>query len=771
MVIRCFTAALLSVGFSAAAVAQQLPGTKPLTIEQPLDEVMVDGIDRFATRELAASPQRREQHWNRDYSSAEAYAKSVAGNRARFLEIIGAVDPRPEPRSIELISNTTDSAVVAETDAYRVLAVRWPALKGIYGEGLLLQPKSKPVARVVAIPDADWTPEMFIGLAEGIDPRSRSPLRLAAAGCQVIIPTLINREATYSGNPDIRMTNQPHREWIYRQAFQMGRHVIGYEVQKVLAAVDQFERLNKIENAELPIGVLGVGEGGLLALYSGAADPRIDSVMVSGYFQARENLWQEPIYRNVWSLLTQFGDAELAGLIAPRPLTIEAAGVPEVDGPPKPTEGRSGGAAPGKIEICTLAHVRKEVDRAALHFDRLNFSKNLSFVSSREGDGPSGSDAALSAFVRPLGIEQLPQIVAPGKERRRVFDAEYRQRRQVEEMVDFTQELMRRSSTVRDKFWSKADRSSLEAWEKTSEFYRQYIWEEMIGKIPPPTIPLNPRTRQILDSPKYTGYEVVLDVYPDVIAAGILLMPKDLKPDEKRPVVVCQHGLEGVPMDTITNEGRGFDYYSAFAHELANRGFITYAPQNPYRGQDRFRVLQRKSNPMKRSLFSYILRQHERTLDFLGGLPNVDAQRIGFYGLSYGGKTAVRVPPLLPGYALSICSADYDEWIVKNVTVIDRYSYMFTGEYEMFEWNMGHVTNYAELASLMTPRPFMVERGHYDGVAPDEWVAWEYAKVRRHYAHLDIPERTEIEFFKGPHKINGVATYDFLHRHLDWPRR
>ena len=46
-----------------------------------------------------------------------------------------------------------------------------------------------------------------------------------------------------------------------------------------------------------------------------------------------------------------------------------------------------------------------------------------------------------------------------------------------------------------------------------------------------------------------------IDVYPDVIAGGILLLPKDLKRDEKRPVVVCQHGLEGVPMDTITRIG------------------------------------------------------------------------------------------------------------------------------------------------------------------------------------------------------------------------
>ena len=277
----------------------------------------------------------------------------------------------------------------------------------------------------------------------------------------------------------------------------------------------------------------------------------------------------------------------------------------------------------------------------------------------------------------------------------------------------------------------------------------------------------------MLEEPGFTGYEVVIDVYPDVIAGGILLLPRDLKPGQKRPVVVCQHGLEGVPMDVISRDPArkgGVEYYSGFAAVLAERGFITYAPQNPYRGGDRFRTLQRKSNPLKRSLFSYIIPQHQRTIDFLKTLPHVDPERIAFYGLSYGGKTAVRVPPMLNDYCLSICSADFNEWVVKNTTVENGTSYMFTPEYEIFEWNMGHVANYAELSSLMTPRPFMVERGHNDGVAPDEWVAWEFAKVRRHYDALGLGSKTEIEFFSGPHKINGVGTYEFLHRHLNWPK-
>ena len=218
------------------------------------------------------------------------------------------------------------------------------------------------------------------------------------------------------------------------------------------------------------------------------------------------------------------------------------------------------------------------------------------------------------------------------------------------------------------------------------------------------------------------------------------------------------------------NRAKAYKYYKSFAAELAKRGFIVYAPQNPYRGGDRFRVIQRQSNPMKRSLFSYIIRQHERTLQWLATLPNVDPKRIAFYGLSYGGKTAMRVPPILGEmYAARICSGDFNDWIQKNAIVDDKHSYLFTGEYEMPEWNMGHVANYAELASLMTPRPFMVERGHDDGVAPDEWVAAEYAKVRRHYDKLGLGDRTEIEFFNGPHTIHGAKTYKFLHQHLDWP--
>jgi hypothetical protein len=36
-------------------------------------------------------------------------------------------------------------------------------------------------------------------------------------------------------------------------------------------------------------------------------------------------------------------------------------------------------------------------------------------------------------------------------------------------------------------------------------------------------------------------------------------------------------------------------------------------------------------------------------------------------------------------------------------------------------------------------------------------------------AKLKLKDTAEIEWFDGPHTINGVGTYRFLHKHLDWP--
>jgi dienelactone hydrolase len=770
---RSFAALLLTALAVPARAGEALPDTKPLNEEGDLAAKMVEGIDKYLTRELAASVEKRQQYWKLDCSSPEAYAKSVQPNRERLKKLLGVVDERVPFTDLEYVGGPKTPPLVAETDDYKVYAVRWPALPGVEGDGLLLEPKGEVKACVVAIPDADWTPEMLVGLAPGVPEDAQFARLLAEKGCRVLVPMLIDRKDEWSGNPALgRLTNQPHREFVYRQAYELGRHVIGYEVQKVLAAVDWFCR----EKDHPPVGVAGYGEGGLVAFYSGAVDERIRATAVVGYFGPREGVWREPIYRNVFGLLREFGDAEVA-LLVDLPVVADATRTrhllvgdgkrPAVSGPPAPRAGR-GGAAPGAIEQPDKAAVDGEYERVAKlvplrkyngpYFARTEFGGELAVCPPLWND-----------FLGFLGKGGAGPKRKPPADLRKDFDSAPRQHRQFDQLVEFTQKVLRDSERVRqDRFWSKLDLSSVEKYEASCRPFRKEFDEEVIGKPPPATEPLNPRSRLLYDEPKWKGYEVALDIYPDVFAYGILLLPKDLKPGEKRPVVVCQHGLEGRPTD-VCNPKERTKYYNSFGAQLADLGYIVYAPQNPYIGGDKFRVLQRKANPLGLSLFSFIVRQHATTLDWLTTLPNVDPGRIAFYGLSYGGKTAMRVPALEPRYCLSICSGDFNEWVAKNASVDFRGSYMFSPEYEMPEFNLGQTFNYAEMAALIAPRPFMVERGHDDGVGVDEMVAYEYAKVRRLYDKLGVGDRTEIEFFNGGHEVHAQGTFRFLKKHLKWP--
>ena len=747
----------------------RLPATRPLTLKGDIASHLVDGVDRFLLREIEKSIERRAKYWNRDFSSAQSYNKSLEPNRKRLSQIIGVRDERVQFDSLEMVATTRQPALVGRGDGYEIYSVRWPAFGDVHGEGLLLTPhNSSKVADIIAIPDADQTPEQIAGLAEGVAVQSQYARRLAESGCQVLVPVLINRTIEKRYPPERGDGNRlSNREFLYRSAFELGRHIIGYEVQKVLAAVDWF--IKDANSTEAKIGVIGWGQGGLLALYSGALDSRIDTVVVSGYFEPRQNIWQETLDRNIFGLLEQFGDAELASMIAPRPLIIEAVKGPELLLPVRTKDNLTYAGGPGRLVTPKLEDVRREAERAKRLVDKLKPPPRIELIVSDNGTGPYGTAKTLAAMLNSLSPgARLAQSGKPLQRLCQKFDPKGRQHRQIHEIDHHNQWLLRESPYVRDKFFSKADTSSLAKFQETIEWYRDYFYNEVIGRFDYKPLPFNVRSRKAYEKEKWNCYEVVLDVFPDVIGYGFLIVPKDIKKGERRPVVVCQHGLSGRPRVTFMGNNPA---YSDFAAKLAERGFITFAPQNLYVGPfgDRFRTLQRKGNAIKKTLFSIIVPQHQQILDWLASLPYVDPDRIGFYGLSYGGKTAMRVPPLVDGYCLAICSGDFNDWIRKNASSRNKCSYIWYHEYEIFEFDLGSTFNYAEMAALIAPRPFMVERGHFDLCAPDQWVGYEYARVRRLYNLLRIGDKTEIEFFVGPHAIHGVGTFEFLHKHLNWP--
>ena len=271
------------------------------------------------------------------------------------------------------------------------------------------------------------------------------------------------------------------------------------------------------------------------------------------------------------------------------------------------------------------------------------------------------------------------------------------------------------------------DTTSPEKFRRSAEGYRNFFYRQVIGRFDEPMLPANPRSRLKYDQPKWTGYEVDARC----VSGRDRLRDSSVAQGPQARRTAAGGSLPAWAGRPSGRHDHGqFQTYHDFAARLCEQGFVTFAPQNLYLFTDRFRTLQRKANPLGKTLYSIIVPQHQQITDWLKTQPFVDPARIGFYGLSYGGKTAMRVPALVTNYCLSICSGDFNDWVWKCASTLSPYTYVRMPEYEIFEFDLGSTFNYGEMAALIAPRPFMVERGHFDGVAPDETVAYEFAKTR-----------------------------------------
>ncbi|MCA9017177.1 MAG: dienelactone hydrolase family protein, partial [Planctomycetaceae bacterium] len=293
-----FTVSLLQAQSSAAekteappwAVLKPAPDQQPLPQSQRLSDTsdlsakMIAGIDQFLLKQIAQAAAERPQNWNRDLSSPEAYTKSIAKQQQELSAMLGLTDPLVAGRISYIGDTPTQTA-----NGFTIYEVSWPVLDDLNGAGLLLVPEGKIRGDIIAVPEADQVPEDLVSAKNPADAYTQ---QLVRSGFRVLIPTLINRE-----DNQWKMSN---REWAHRPAFELGRTLAGYETQKIMAGVSILKQTSGDENR--PVGVIGWGEGGRLALYAAALDPRIDSAAVCGYFGPRQLLWEEPADRNVFGL-------------------------------------------------------------------------------------------------------------------------------------------------------------------------------------------------------------------------------------------------------------------------------------------------------------------------------------------------------------------------------------------------------------------------------------------------------------------------------------
>ncbi|MFA6240428.1 MAG: hypothetical protein WC655_05845, partial [Candidatus Hydrogenedentales bacterium] len=125
--------------------AEPLPNTAPLEATGDFAALMVSGIDTYLSRKSAEAPKTRE--FITIYSVSNGIATlptddSMEPYRQRLADLIGANEPR-DTGLFEQVVPFGQTVLIGTHNSYDVHAVRWRVLRGIYGEGLLLEPKTK----------------------------------------------------------------------------------------------------------------------------------------------------------------------------------------------------------------------------------------------------------------------------------------------------------------------------------------------------------------------------------------------------------------------------------------------------------------------------------------------------------------------------------------------------------------------------------------------------------------------------------------------------
>ncbi len=319
------------------------------------------------------------------------------------------------------------------------------------------------------------------------------------------------------------------------------------------------------------------------------------------------------------------------------------------------------------------------------------------------------------------------------------------------------------------------DFSSPSAYLRSLEDKREAYFD-LIGRYPKPQGPLDPLGLKLYDHPRFTGYRLSVRVYDNVRAYGILLVPKNLAPGEKRPVVFVQHGLAGMPehaLGVIENK-KADDVYSRFGLRLAERGYIVFAPMIATQDNIERSKLVRRAHPLGMIPAGMDVQKFNRVLDYLETLPYVDKDRFAFYGLSYGGYTALWTGPAVTRFKAVICSGHFNDWTTKSTDLTQGTAYpLYFNVLDQYNFGMLNGFDHSDLASLIAPRAFMIEMGDFDGVIvePRSLVDREISQVQDIYRRLGIPSLFKIARFPGPHRIDGAEAYPFLDAALNWRPR
>lgn len=566
-----------------------------------------------------------------------------------------------------------------------------------------------------------------------------------AQGLRVILPCLARTQHSFQADPQRKWYFFTDDELLHLFFFIAGGSLVGLEAAELLTITAAL--CQQGDGDRLPVALHCQGRHLLTAVVAAALAPGLDpaqpyQVLVLPETVDRLNHQENDERVNtIWNFHNDFDALTLFALAGADLLFLE----------PTPTPSACYGQA--------LAWFGLQADSAPPRVACLT-EPGLDSVAARVAAWLTSAPSSMSLLAE--------SPIVPARLEPAVIDVLYQQA--LTHKIAYLEAL---HETARQRRQQRYDLASL-----TPTDYRNRVaqsLERVAGPPLPAMIERNAQTRLIERRPAYDLYETVLTSVPGVEVAGYLLIPTTGQP---APAVICQHGLGGRPdaLVGINDRLEGHQWvYDRFAQRLAERGYVVFAP---------FMNWGWASTAMRDRLVKHAyalgfapnrfeVAQLHAIVDFLQAQPMVSADRIAFYGLSYGGHASLWLCAHEPRLAAVVTAGHFNEWQTKLLNpelsppLVRPTAYVTVDEgYDMFNYNVLHELGHAELATRFVPRPQMIENGLQDSVTPTAWVNREFARTQAVFTWLDATDQLELEHFPGPHRIWAEASFRFLERHL-----
>jgi pimeloyl-ACP methyl ester carboxylesterase len=291
-------------------------------------------------------------------------------------------------------------------------------------------------------------------------------------------------------------------------------------------------------------------------------------------------------------------------------------------------------------------------------------------------------------------------------------------------------------------------------------------FEQVAGPLPggERRVPLDAEILESIEEPSLVRRKIRFAVEPGDRVSAWLLIPRGKS--GPFPAMLCLHQTTAMGKDEPAGLGGLPNLH--YARELAERGYVTLAPDYPGYGESR-------TDPYALGYSSATMKgvwNHLRAVDLLGSLNEVDDRRMGVIGHSLGGHNAIFVAmyePRLKAVVVSCGFSDFRHYAGGDIAGWSHPGYMprLRSEYAL---DLNRVPfDLPELLGVLAPRAVFVNAPEHDGNFPAAGVRVCVESATLVFALLESPCVLQAVYPDAGHDFPPTEreqAYRFLDRAL-----